>query len=117
MFERSMEIYLALREEQSPVFFDRGIPDLVGYCTLIGVPVPADIVEAVNNYRYSRTVFIAPPWPEIYQHDEERKQGFQEAIETHEALRGAYIASGYELVELPKLSVAARLEFFLGYID
>ena len=116
MFARSVDDYLAMQEEQAPVFFDRGISDLVGYGTLIVTSATADIAKAVNLYRYSPTVFIAPPWPEIYQHDEERKQSFQEAIATYEAVRDAYTASGYELVELPKASVAVRLDFVLGYV-
>jgi predicted ATPase len=32
----------------APVFFDRGIPGLIGYCRLIGVPVPDHIRNAAR---------------------------------------------------------------------
>jgi predicted ATPase len=116
MFEPSVETFQAMAEEKAPVFFDRGLPDLIGYCDLIGTAVPEDLAEAISNYRYNATVFIAPPWPEIYVHDAERKQGFEEAIQTYEVLVKAYGACGYRLVELPKVSVPERLAFLLARV-
>lgn len=49
-----------------PVFFDRGVPDVIGY----------------------RRVFLAPPWPEIFHADDERTLDFEEAVRTCEAMRG-----------------------------
>ena len=56
---------------------------------------------------------IAPPWPEIYANDKERKQDFAEAIRSYELCAEAYTHFGYELVELPKASVDARAAFVL----
>lgn len=100
----------------SPIFFDRGIPDLVSYSILINAPVTKAIEEAVTRYCYNNRVFFFPPWQEIYCHDQERKQDFEEAIKTYECLKKAYPACGYELVEVPQMSVEDRCDFILQMI-
>ena len=93
-----------------PVFFDRGVPDVAAYLRLCGLAVPDHIDRAAKLLRYNRRVFIAPPWPEIFRQDAERKQGFAEAAATYQALVATYQDYGYELVSLPLASVAERLE-------
>jgi predicted ATPase len=100
-------------EDQGPVFFDRGIPDIAGYLTLVGRPMNGDVDRAARTMRYNRTVFLAPPWKKIYRQDAERTQTFQEAEATCWALAAAYRAYGYELVELPKTAVEERVDFVL----
>jgi predicted ATPase len=56
---------------------------------------------------------VAPPWPEIYRTDTERRQSWEEAVRTYEAVTSAYTQAGYELVELPRAPVSERLEFVL----
>jgi len=64
-------------------------------------------------FRYNRRVFIAPPWQDIFQQDSERKQDFEEAVRTYEALVASYTTYGYELVEIPRVSVEERARFVL----
>ncbi|MFC4563090.1 AAA family ATPase [Nocardiopsis mangrovi] len=96
---------------RGPVFFDRGVPDVVGYLRLEGYDVPAHVDAAARTFRYRRQVFIAPPWPEIYRTDTERRQTPEIARRTHEAMAAAYGDHGYELVELPRAPVAERVRF------
>jgi predicted ATPase len=56
-------------------------------------------------------VFIAPPWPEIFARDAERKQSFQEAQLTYEVMTETYSALGYDLLPLPLDSVQKRVQF------
>jgi predicted ATPase len=113
MAERAVADCLHLRGTQQPVFFDRGLPDVTGYLHLCGLPIPADIAGVTEDLRYNATVFIAPPWEEIYRKDEERKQSFGEAVRTYEVLHETYMRMGYTLVVLPKVSAAARARFIL----
>jgi predicted ATPase len=99
-----------------PVFFDRGVTDVIGYLTLVGRPVPGHIARAAERFRYNRRVFVAPPWPAIYTQDAERRQTFEEAVRTHEVLVAAYPSCGYELVCLPLASVEERVRFVLDTI-
>ncbi|ALK31587.1 AAA family ATPase [Burkholderia plantarii] len=97
-----------------PVFFDRGVPDVIGYLTLCGLPVPPHALAAARRYRYRSLVFLAPPWPAIYARDAERKQDYAEAVRTAEVMRQVYGELGYRLVELPCVEVEARCRFVLG---
>ena len=107
------------REAQAidgPVLFDRGVPDVAGYLRLCGLAVGGHVMRAAEICRYRRQVFIAPPWPEIFTQDAERKQSSEEAEATYHALAEAYSSLGYELVALPRVSVAERVAFVLGRI-
>ena len=95
------------------VFFDRGVPELVGYGGLFGMEVPPHMRRAAEVCRYNRRVFVAPPWKAIYVNDSERKQTFAEAVATYDAGCRAYLEQGYALIELPRSSVQARAEFVL----
>lgn len=102
--------------QDGPVFFDRGVPDVIGYLRLSGLAVAEHVRRAAALYRYNRRVFIAPPWEAIFAQDRERKQDFDEAVRTHEAMVEAYSAEGYELVALPLASVEERVRFVLGHV-
>lgn len=67
-------------------------------------------------FRYSKNVFIAPPWPEIYTQDEERKQTIKEAKETYLAMLEVYKNYNYSLIELPKLTIESRTNFIINKI-
>ncbi|TNH30904.1 hypothetical protein FHG89_05140 [Micromonospora orduensis] len=75
MLSWEIRSYRQASRHPGPVFFDRGIPDLVGYYLLLGQPVPAHLTAAAQLFRYHQRVFIAPPWPQIYTTDSERHQG------------------------------------------
>ena len=117
MLAKSITTYEARSEDKNLVFFDRGIPELVGYCHLIGSNVPESLLLAVQAYRYNKKVFITPPWKEIYLHDAERKQSWNEAIETYQKVYDFYLQGGYHLVEVPKDTVDNRVNFILSQID
>jgi predicted ATPase len=99
------------------VFFDRGVPDVKGYLRLMQLPVPQHLETAVQRYRYNRRVFIAPPWREIFTQDAERRQTFQEAVRTYEALAETYEIHAYDLVTLPRVSLQERARFVLEHMD
>ena len=102
------------REHSGPVFFDRGLPDVLGYLRLEGLPVPPHLVPAVRAFHYNQRVFIAPPWVEIFAQDTERRQDFAEAVLTFEIMKETYSAYGYDLIELPRLPIPERVAFVLA---
>lgn len=97
-----------------PVFFDRGVPDMIGYPRLMGLPMPAHMMRAVAAFRYIRRAFIAPFWPEILANDRECQQLPDEALRTCKAITISYRELGFEIVPLPNASVAERVHFVLG---
>jgi predicted ATPase len=113
MLSWELRSYALAQQQYGPVFFDRGVPDVVGYLRLMNLPVPAHVERAAASCHYHRRVFIAPPWPEIFAQDRERKQDFAEATRTCDAMVATYADFGYELVELPRAPLARRVDFVL----
>jgi predicted ATPase len=95
------------------VFLDRGVPDTLGYLRLCGLPIPDHAWRAARRFRYNPCVFVAPPWPEIFGADAERRQDWAEALRTHDAMCCIYRELGYALTELPRAPVAERVRFVL----
>ena len=96
------------------VFFDRGLIDAAsGLQSVTSEPV---LRPLATQHRYHRRVFIAPPWPEIYETDPERRHGFEAGLVEQRRLEGELPTLGYEVIELPKTTVAARADFVLGVL-
>lgn len=97
------------------VFFDRGLIDAASALeALTGEPV----LRAVGaQHRYHRRVFMAPPWPEIHATDAERRHGFEAGLAEYNRLEKAFPFLGYEVITLPKATVAARADFVLGVLS
>ncbi|WFP60168.1 MULTISPECIES: AAA family ATPase [unclassified Mesorhizobium] len=116
MLSWELRSWHAAHAEPGPVFFDRGVPDTIGYLRLCGSPVPDHVKRAATAFRYAHRVFIAPPWPEIFTQDEERKQTLDEAERTFQSVAGVYAELGYELVPLPLATVEERVRFVLDAV-
>lgn len=113
MLVRDRAAWREAREHMGPTFFDRGLPDILGYLRLMGEPDPAELVEALDACRYAREIFVAPPWEAIFDQDAERRQDFAEACRTFDSMCAVYAAAGYALVPLPLAPVAERVAFVL----
>lgn len=116
MLERSIESFEENCSASTITFADRGIPDTLCYARLIGLPDQTFIRSACSKYQYAQRVFIAPPWKEIYETDNERKQDFEDAVRTYLEMRCVYTEYGYELIELPRLSARERAGFVLEHV-
>ena len=69
-----------------------------------------------QTHRYHQRVFLAPPWPEIYVQDAERRHGLESAISEYSRLLEVYPSLGYDVSILPKASVAQRADFVLDML-
>ena len=116
MLSWEMRSYHIAEQSSGPVFFDRGVPDVLGYLRVLGAPIPDHMRRAAKTFRYDRTVFLAPPWREIFCQDRERKQDFDEAVRTYESMVAIYTELDYELVEIPRSPVEERVAFILRSI-
>jgi predicted ATPase len=114
MFEQSLLDFQVVAPAGIPVFFDRGMADTIGYLGLCGLPVPDDMQEAATACRFNTRVFITPPWQDIYEHDSERKQSFEEAVRTYEMMIKTYQELDYEPVILPLTTVTDRVRYILS---
>lgn len=93
------------------VFFDRGLVDALA--ALQHATGWSNVVQERRRRPYNRTVYMAPPWLEIYVTDHERRHGFVEAVAEHERLLRTYRECGYRVIALPKVGVADRARFVL----
>jgi predicted ATPase len=94
------------------VFFDRGLIDAASALEhLTGEPV---LTAIGRTHRYHQRVFLAPPWPEIYQTDHERRHDLDAAVAEYRRLLEVYPALGYQVIILPKVTVSERVAFVLS---
>lgn len=112
-------IAMALEDRQKApaeglVFFDRGLIDAASALRHVGGDGFIDTLK--NTHRYNPLVFLTPPWPEIYRGDDERRHGFDAAVEEYERLVRDYETLGYDSVVLPKSGIEDRADFILARI-
>lgn len=98
------------------IFFDRSLVD--AYAALADATDDIDVLHVLRcEHRYHSTVFLTPPWPEIYKQDTERQHDFDSAIGEFERLATFYPQLGYSVVLLPKIAVEARADFVLATLS
>ncbi|MDM1071806.1 AAA family ATPase [Empedobacter brevis] len=118
MFEASLSTYRKVVSEvcDKTVFFDRGLLDVICYMEMENIPISEEQNSLVNANPYNRKVFILPPWLDIYETDNERKQTWKEAMYTFDKMKQTYLDFGYNVIEVPKETVGNRCEFILDNI-
>jgi len=97
-------------------FFDRGIPDIIGFFIKDELEVPQEFFKAERDYKYKKIVFLTPPWLEIYKKDNVRRMDYNEAVVIHNILKKLYQELGYEIINIPKVQVSERVKFILSKI-
>jgi predicted ATPase len=108
---RAVHFYNAARPVDRCVLFDRSIVDAISYLARLGLPVPQDLRHALARYRYAPTVFLTPPWKELFENDAQRRHTFADAVAEYQGLLAAYPANGYAIELIPKAGVEARADF------
>ncbi|MBD2747843.1 AAA family ATPase [Microvirga sp. BT688] len=90
------------------VFFDRSLVDAAAFLQhLTHEPV---LTSLAHLHCYHHTVFLTPPWPEIYVNDPERRHNMEAAEAEYLRLLEAYPMLGYKISILPRVSVAERAD-------
>ena len=95
------------------VFFERSVLD-----ALCGLDLAAPLDESelsgwLAKYQYCSKVFVLPPWRAIYVNDAERDHTFEHAESVNKITQDWYRRCGYEVVEVPKVSVEERCAYVL----
>lgn len=111
MFKLSLDNYKVWAMHSQVILFDRGIPDILGYLRLSRLPIEKKYMDAARALCYNSTVFITPPWKEIFSQDDERKQSWEIAIQTYQVMLDIYAELGYHLIEIPSGSPGTRATF------
>jgi predicted ATPase len=81
----------------------------------IGVDYPDVYKEKSLKYRYT-TIFMTPPWQEIYQSDKERYESYEQSLAIHNHLTKAYNELEYSILNVPIGSIKERVQFILNSV-
>lgn len=103
----------ASSENEKIVFFDRGIPDVLAYLDYVGISYPNSFSDACKQYVYDK-IFVFTPWKEIYQNDNERYESYEQSLLIHSHLERTYHKFGYQLIVVPQVNIAERINFILN---
>jgi predicted ATPase len=113
ILRRDIEKYHGHPRESGWVFFDRGLVETLGMLHEVA-PLSAPELDAkLRAYPFHSSVFVLPPWKDIYTTDAERDHSFPWVEHVHGQLVQWYRSCGYVLHEVPRLPVASRSEFIL----
>jgi predicted ATPase len=107
---RDIATFDRMAGETRRVFFDRGIFDSY---RANGSEPSAALVEAIRTRRYNASVFLFPPWREIYETDAERRQDWEVAEATFDKFLRILPEVSYSPTVVPKADVATRAAFVL----
>jgi predicted ATPase len=115
VLEKMIALNASINDDQMH-FFDRGIPDLAAYLHVTHDPLPDGFTADLTQANYHSTVFLLPPWEEIYANDNERKESFDTALTISRALKTTYQDLGFTVIGVPKLSLEERLDYILQMV-
>jgi predicted ATPase len=97
-------------------FFDRSSIDCIAYLNSNKLEATSRIIEIIKNCTFNKTVFITPIWEEIFENDLERKENIEQSKKIEKQLIKCYQSFGYNIVEIPKLSIEERVNFIISNI-
>lgn len=94
-------------------FFDRGVPDSLGYYRFLGVEPDQILLDAVKRSTY-RKVFLLELTDFV--RDGARNETPEEAERIQQLLYEAYAGLGYEIVDVPIMPIPDRADFILSHL-
>src|SRR5262249_54911092 len=95
------------------VFFDRSVLDALCGLDLVTPLNESELSMWLSKYQYCSKVFLLPPWKAIYVNDAERDHTFEHAESVNSITQEWYRRCRYQLIEVPKASVAERCTYVL----
>ena len=97
------------------LFYDRGMPDVTAYMDFLNIHYPEKFSNTCLENRYD-TIFVLPPWKDIYQKDNERYESFEQAEKIFHYLKNSYEKYGYKIFEVSRGGIKKRAQFILNKI-
>ena len=103
------------KNQNSFIFFDRGLHDVVAYLECTGVHYDTQKYN-LADFRYDMVILL-PPWKAIYTKDKERNESFDEAENLYFYIRNTYQKNNIPIVEIPFQCPEVRISTLLKYLD
>jgi predicted ATPase len=120
LISRSIEAYNAAKKtpiaKGHAIFFDRSFLEGIAYYQSLKIKDAHKYDHIVNELRFDPTIFMAPPWKELFCHDKERQHSFEDSVAEYNRLLEFYPQHGYSIVEIPKESIENRVEWILKQV-
>ncbi|GAB6147453.1 AAA family ATPase [Desulfocicer niacini] len=114
---RAIYFYNIANPSKIPTFFDRSIVDAISAFHTLYKPFPSTYKTILKKYKYHTTVFMVPPWEELFSHDSERLHSFSDAVAEYERLLKHYSQYGYETIIVPHGHVKERADFIETHLS
>jgi predicted ATPase len=95
------------------VFFDRSVLDALCMLDHVRPLNESELSIWLSKYPYCSKVLVLPPWKAIYANDAERDHTFEHAESVNRIAQEWYCRCGYQVVEVPKVSVDERCTFVI----
>lgn len=96
-------------------FYDRTNLDAYAYLIKGETQLTKKWSEELEQTHFD-AVFFLPVWPEIHSLDKQRMETLEDCIEVDGYLKQAYREKGYDLIEVPMLSVEERVAFIEAHL-
>jgi predicted ATPase len=108
-----MENFARHAASPGPVFFERGVVDALCGLDHIKPLNESELSMWLSKYQYFPKAFVLPPWKAIYENDAERDHTFEHAESVNRIAQEWYRRCGYQILEVPMVSVEERCTFVL----
>lgn len=99
-------------DRKQRVFFDRAIPDGIGYFRKAGLD-PSEVFEICRTHRYCRVFFFDRIPMELVEGDTIRRESEEEVTALEVEIERGYLEAGYHITHVPLMPVEDRVEFVL----
>ena len=96
------------------IFFDRGFGDTLAYYLFDGLDIPEDLMKIAKMKRYDKIFFLLPL--DFFENNTVRPESQKEGEKISDFIRKVYRDLGYDIVEVPFMSVEERVKFIRGHL-
>ncbi|MGL4229874.1 MAG: AAA family ATPase [Casimicrobium sp.] len=117
IFEMDVRKYSETPQSVRPVFYDRSAVEGLGMLHEASPLQDEALNSMLATYTFHRIVFLLPPWQDIFVNDAERDQSFSHAVNVHAQIVRWYQRCGYQVNEVPRLSVSHRADYILQVLS
>lgn len=105
-----------ISQAQMPFFCDQSIIDIRFKLIARGFQPPNIVEDTFQTQTFHKTVFLVPPWDQIFNPQHPRHGSFDAAVRDYSDLCSQYTHLGYDLIILDKVSVKARADFIENFL-
>lgn len=106
----------AEKHENTTVFLDRGMPDVLAYMDFFGSAYPDNFTNTCRDNTYDK-IFILSPWKAIFKSDSVRYETFEQSEIIHKHLLDIYKKFNYHLIDIPFDTVEKRVDFIIDSLN